>query len=57
MLVSFFWLQQSYKTPRDIFSNSSMKGPELGDEIPNGKDNPSLSGTNSSHNVSKVPTS
>jgi hypothetical protein len=34
-----------------------VKGPELGDEIPNGQDNPSSSGTKSSHNVSKALTS
>jgi hypothetical protein len=53
----FFLFQPSYRTPWDIFPDSSMKGPEPSDDIPNGEDNPSSSGTKSSPHVSKALTS
>jgi hypothetical protein len=47
----------STMTPWDIFPDSSVKGPEPSDDIPNGEDNPSSSGTKSSPHVSKALTS
>jgi hypothetical protein len=37
----------------DIFPDSSAKDPESVNEIPKGEDNPSSSGTKSSHHLSK----
>jgi hypothetical protein len=54
MLVSLFWLQPSFRTPRDIFPDSSTMGPKSSNEIPKGQDNPSSSGTKSSPHVSKA---
>jgi hypothetical protein len=53
----FFLLQPSYRTPWDIFPDSSVKGPKSSDEIPKGEDNPSLSATKSSPHMSKAPSS
>jgi hypothetical protein len=41
----FFLLHLSYKTPWDIFPDSSIKDPESIDKIPKGANNSSLSGT------------
>jgi hypothetical protein len=53
-LGPFFLLHPSYRTPWDIFLDSSTKAPESSDEIPNGEDNPSPSGTKSSPHLSKA---
>jgi hypothetical protein len=70
MMVSFFLLHPSYRIPRDIFPDSSMKALETSDEIPKGEDNPSPdapkyesttsepqspSGTKHSPHLSKAP--